>query len=293
VTTNYSWTFEPIVLIGIAVALGVYIRRWRRVHAEHGARGASVWHLLAFLGGLTAVFIALISPVDILGEQLASMHMVQHILLLDIVPILCILGLTKILLRPATRHLSTVERQAGWLAHPAFAVIAYVGLMWLWHVPALYDAALRTPVVHVLEHTCFLAAGGLYWWFLLSPIRSRSRLDGMGPVLYMVSTKLGVGLLGIFLAFVPTVLYLYGQEPEHWGLTHINDQQLAGVLMALEQSIVMGVALAVLFVRALAEDEDKALRSERYGTEQDGPSVQDDEAGRYPDAPVPGAPDVR
>jgi len=280
VTTNYSWTFEPIVLIGIAVALGVYVRRWHRVHAEHGARGASVWRLLAFLGGLTAVAIALISPVDILGEQLATMHMVQHILLLDIVPVLCILGLTKILLRPATRHLSRIERQAGWLAHPAFAVVAYIGLMWLWHVPALYDAALRTPAIHVLEHTCFVVAGGLYWWHLISPIRSRARLGGMGPVLYMVSTKLGVGLLGIFLAFVPTVLYLYGQEPEQWGLTHLDDQHLAGVVMALEQSIVMGVALAVLFVRMLSEDEERTRRSERYES-HDG-AAGDHDAGEGP-----------
>ena len=74
------------------------------------------------------------------------MHMVQHVLLLDIAPILMILGLTKVLLRPVTRRLQTVERRAGWLAHPAFAVVAYVGFMWLWHVPAIYDVALRHTV---------------------------------------------------------------------------------------------------------------------------------------------------
>ncbi|MEI7625392.1 MAG: cytochrome c oxidase assembly protein [Actinomycetota bacterium] len=266
-STNYSWTFEPIVLIGIAVALGIYLRRWQRVHAEYGARGASVWRLMAFVGGLLVVVVALVSPVDILGEQLAVMHMVQHILLLDIVPILLILGLTKILLRPTTRRLTRLERAAGWFAHPAFAVIAYVSLMWLWHIPALYDAALRTPAVHVLEHTCLLFAGSLYWWYLLSPIRSRSQLTGMGPVLYMISTKLGVGLLGILLAFLPTVLYLYSEEPEHWGLTHTTDQQLSGVLMATEQSIVMGIALAVILIRMLIEDEKKSQREELYGSQ--------------------------
>ena len=180
------------------------------------------------------------------------MHMTQHILLLDIAPILLILGLNKVLLRPATRRLHTIERKAGFLAHPAFAVFAYVGFMWLWHVPALYDAALRNSGLHAFEHICFALAGGLYWWHLLSPIRGRMRLGGMGPVMYMVSTKLLVGLLGIALAFAPTALYaFYKHQPHYWGLTAGEDMNMAGLLMALEQSIVMGIALAYLFVQML------------------------------------------
>jgi cytochrome c oxidase assembly factor CtaG len=193
------------------------------------------------------------------------MHMLQHILLLDIVPILLILGLTKVLLRPVTRRLHAVERRAGYLAHPAFAVIAYAGLMWAWHIPAMYDLALRHSGIHALEHLCFAAAGGLYWWHLLSPIRGRMRLGGMGPVLYMVSTKLLVGVLGIVLAFAPTAIYpFYEHGPHIWGLTAGEDQNMAGLLMALEQSIVMGIALVYLFVRMLAESEREAQRAERY-----------------------------
>ena len=92
--------------------------------------------------------------------------------------------------------------------------------MWIWHVPALYDAALEHAVVHVLEHITFALAGGLYWWHLLSPIRSRKRLGGMGPVMYMVSTKVLVGLLGIGLAFAPDALYdFYETQPGYWGLS--------------------------------------------------------------------------
>jgi len=195
------------------------------------------------------------------------MHMVQHILLLDIAPILLILGLTKVLLRPATRRMNAIERRAGYLAHPAFAVIAYAGLMWLWHIPAMYDLALRHDPIHVLEHLCFALAGGLYWWHLLSPIRSRMRLGGMGPVMYMVSTKLLVGLLGLVLAFAPTAIYpFYEHHPHYWGLTPGEDQNMAGLLMALEQSIVMGIALVYLFVRMLAESEREAQRQERFET---------------------------
>ena len=100
------------------------------------------------------------------------MHMVQHILLLDIVPILCILGLTRVLLRPVTRPLHAAGAQAD-RSPPGVRDHLYVGAMWIWHIPALYDLALEHPLVHVLEHTFFAAAGALYWWHILSPIRNR------------------------------------------------------------------------------------------------------------------------
>jgi putative membrane protein len=218
-----------------------------------------------FAGGLLAILAALVSPIDGLGDQLMLMHMLQHILLLDIAPILLILGLTKVLLRPVTRRLNAVERRAGYLAHPAFAVLAYAGFMWLWHIPGMYDLALRHSGIHALEHICFAAAGTLYWWHLLSPIRSRMRLGGMGPILYMVSTKLLVGALGILLAFAPNSIYpFYTHHPHYWGLSPREDQNMAGLLMALEQSIVMGIALVVLFVQMLSESEREAQRAERF-----------------------------
>jgi cytochrome c oxidase assembly factor CtaG len=110
-------------------------------------------------------------------------------------------------------------------------------------------------------------AGALYWWHLLSPIRSRHRLGGMGPVVYMLSTKLLVGLLGIGLTFAPNALYdHYSQGPRYWGLSADEDEQLAGAVMAIEQSVVMGIALAWLFVRMLDESQRNDERDERYGT---------------------------
>ena len=138
--------------------------------------------------------------------------------------------------------------------------------MWVWHVPTLYDAALENGFVHVLEHLSFAAAGLLYWWHLLSPIRSRLRLGGIGPVLYMASTKLLVGFLGILLAFSPEVFYsVYETGGTRWGMSALDDQHVAGLVMALEQSIIMGIALAYLFIRMLAESEEEERRAERYG----------------------------
>jgi cytochrome c oxidase assembly factor CtaG len=193
------------------------------------------------------------------------MHMVQHMLLLDVVPILAILGFTKVILRPVTRSVRDLERRAGPFAHPAFAVVLYVSVIWLWHIPAAYDYAVRHPVVHVCEHASFLIVGSLYWWHLLSPIRARMRLPGMGPVIYMASTKLFVGALGMGLAFAPTALYsYYVHQARVWGISAIDDQSIAGLIMAVEQSVVMGVALVVLFMRALAESEREQQRRERY-----------------------------
>jgi cytochrome c oxidase assembly factor CtaG len=268
VPVDSGWTIAPIVLLALAAYTGIYVWRWRVSRAEGGPRAAPVSKLVLWVTGIACLFIALVSPVDRLGEQLASLHMVQHLLIADLAPICLTLALTKHILRPVTRRIQRLEKAAGPFGHPAFGVVAYVGAMWLWHVPAMYEAALRHGFVHVLEHLTFAAAGLLYWWHLLSPIRSRLRLGGLGPVLYMASTKILVGFLGILLAFSPDVLYdFYVVRPEdtRWGLDPLDDQRVAGLIMALEQSIVMGIALAYLFVRMLVESEEEDQRAERYG----------------------------
>ena len=254
------------MLLSLAAYAVVYGLRWRTSRREGGARAAGWGRAALWATGLVDPVRGARSPRSTrLGEQFATFHMVQHLLIADLVPIALTLALTKWILRPATRRIHRIERAAGPFGHPAFGVVAYVGVMWLWHVPALYDAALETPIIHTVEHLTFAAAGLLYWWHLLSPIRSRLRLAGMGPILYMGSTKILVGLLGVLLAFSPEVLYAYSWEGTKWGLTPLDDQNVAGLVMALEQSIVMGIALAYLFFRMLAESEAEDQRAERYG----------------------------
>jgi putative membrane protein len=261
-----GWNFAPIILIALVAYVWIYVARWRTSRREGGPRAAGYGRLALWLLGIALLAVALISPIDRLGEQFATFHMVQHLILADLVPICLTVALTKHILRPATRRIHWFERKAGVFGHPWFGVIAYAGAMWAWHIPYMYEAALDNSFVHTLEHLTFAAAGALYWWHLLSPIRSRLRLGGIGPVLYMALTKIAVGFLGILLAFSPSLLYDFGFQGTRWGLTAVEDQQVAGVLMALEQSLVMGVALAYLFIRMLSEADEADEREERYGT---------------------------
>lgn len=280
---NLSWSLSPLVLAPAGLAAALYARRFAAVRGSAPARAhtdAPWWRLACFFGSIVVVLGALVSPLDSLADQLFVAHMIQHVLLLDLVPILAIVGFTRVLLRPATRVVHRIEARAGLLAHPVAAVVLYVGVIWAWHVPAAYDLAVRHSGVHVLEHVSFLFVGSLYWWHLLSPVRARQRLDGLGPIVYMASTKLFVGALGMGLAFAPSALYpYYAHHARVWGLSATDDQALAGITMAVEQSIIMGIAIVVLFVRALAESERAEQRRERY-------ELADGAAGALGDDPV-------
>lgn len=266
-----SWSFAPGVVLGLVVYVAVYGWRWQQARTPTEPHPPSVGRLLVFLTGIAALAAALLSPIDALGEQILAMHMVQHVLLLDVAPVLIILGFTKVLLRPATRVIHKIEQRAGFIASPLFAVCFYTAAMWVWHIPALYDAAAEQTPVHVLEHITFGSAGLLYWWHLLSPVSTRLRREGMTPIVYMLSTKVTVGLLGILLTFAPEAIYaFYENQPQYWGLTPLADQALAGAIMAIEQAVVMGIAVAVLFVRMLDESEKADKRAERYGDRAGG-----------------------
>jgi cytochrome c oxidase assembly factor CtaG len=258
------WSPELSVLIGSVAMSAVYVLGWRRARGPGQPHPPGFGRLALFAASQLSLLGALVSPIDSLSDRLIVVHMVQHLLLLDALPIFLILSLTKGIMRPVTRRVTKLERRAGMLASPWFALLLYVAIMFLWHTPLMYDAALAHNGVHVLEHVCFITAGSLYWWQVLSPIKPRLRLAGMGPVAYMVLTKLTVGFLGVVLAFAPGSFYgFYTHQPHWWGLTPQVDQSLAGLVMALEQSVVMGIALVYLFVKMIDESEKKARQAER------------------------------
>src|SRR5256885_2531373 len=149
---RYHWTFDPAQLILLALCVVIYLRRFIHAREEAGGRGAGPLQLAAFSGAVLVLLAALVSPIDALGEDyLFSMHMVQHILLGDIAPLLVLLSLSRVIMRPATRRLTNVERALGPLASPVAFIAIWFVLLYLWHIPAMYDAALRHPVVHAIE----------------------------------------------------------------------------------------------------------------------------------------------
>lgn len=265
----YRWTFEPQVLLPIAVAAAVYgwrVRDLRLQGGPSGPAGPGGLRIAAFYGGLALAVIALCSPIDTIGEQrLFTAHMIQHLLLTDLVPILLLLGLTRTFLRPAVRRLRPLEEALGPLAHPAAALLAYVGFMWLWHIPAMYDLALDHAWAHALEHASFFTAGIAFWWFVLEPVPPRHRLRGPWSIAYMSGAKLAMGVLGVVLTFSPDLMYdHYRHVPRTWGLSPLADLNLGGVLMMVEQSVVLVIFFALLFARMLEDSEQAERRRERF-----------------------------
>jgi cytochrome c oxidase assembly factor CtaG len=262
---NLHWTFSVPILIPIGVYAWLYIRRFREVRRTSGPRGAGPRQLIAFIGSVVVILIALVSPLDGLGEDyLFSAHMVQHLLLGDIAPLLMLLALSRVIMRPLTRRLQAVERALGPLAHPAAALVLWLGLVYLWHVPALYNAALEHSAVHALQHVSFFTAGVLVWWPLIQPVPMRNRLTGMWTFGYIGAAKFGLASLGLYLTWTSSVAYSYYEHvPRVWGLSAITDQNVGGAIMMIEQSLVLVTVLAILFGRMLAQSEQDEVRRER------------------------------
>src|SRR5918992_4126976 len=147
------WSLEAGPISAIAVGSFLYVRRFRNARREAGGRGAGALQAGAFALAMLILAAALISPLDRLGEDyLFSAHMAQHILLGDIGPLLVLLSLSRVIMRPATRRLHGIERRLGPLASPPAFIVLWLGLVYLWHVPALYEGAIDHAPVHALEH---------------------------------------------------------------------------------------------------------------------------------------------
>jgi cytochrome c oxidase assembly factor CtaG len=260
-----DWLPDPGVLAPIALLVFVYVRRFRAARREEGGRGAGWPQALAFAAGIFALLLAVASPIDGLGEEyLFSAHMTQHVLLGDIAPALLLLSLSRVIMRPATRRLHRIERALGPLASPWTGIALWLALMYLWHIPALYDAALENPIVHLLEHASFFTAGVCVWWPLIQPVPMRRPLKGFQTVGYIGGAKFGLAALGLYLTWSSTVFYPYYETvPRIWGLSAISDQNAGGAIMMVEQSLTFAIALVFLFSRMLTQSEVDEQRREK------------------------------
>jgi putative membrane protein len=238
---DWSWNGEALVPLGLAAGYLVATRGTR-----DGRRAAS------FLGGCALLIVALVTPLDTLArEYLVWGHLLQNVVLAEWAPLLLVLGVP-----PALGVRIASHRLVAALTHPFVALPRWVGAYALWHVPALYDAALRHPhSLLALEHATYLATGLLFWWCVWQD--EPHRLASGARAAYAFAAFVLSAPLGLVLALVPRPLYdFYADAPERvWGLSRLTDQQLGGMTMAAEQSVVFFAVFAYWFLRFLSEQE--------------------------------------
>jgi putative membrane protein len=270
-----AWSPEPGLLLGLGLLAWLYARGLRRLWRSRPGRGIRRWEARAFLAGWLTLVVALLSPLHPLGRVLFSAHMVQHELLIALGAPLLVLG------RPLVPLLWAVpigwRRAAGaWtrsapvrlggrtLTRPFVAWLLHAVAIWVWHLPALYEEALASDGVHALEHTCFLGTALLFWWAM---VHGRQGRIGYGAsVFYLFATALHSGALGALLTFAPRPWYpAYGGVTAQWGLSPLEDQQLAGLIMWIPGGVSYLVAGLLLLAGWLRESERRAARWQARG----------------------------
>jgi cytochrome c oxidase assembly factor CtaG len=262
-----AWTFEPGVVLPIAVsavlyAAGVARLRLRSPKAIHKSEVACFWL------GWTALVFALVSPVHAWGSVLFSAHMTQHELLMlvaapllvlgrPLVPFLWALPRSWAVTLARWSKLQTWEKTWGTISNPMVAWIIHAVVLWAWHAPFLFQLTLENESVHALQHASFLFSALLFWWAV---IHGRQRALGFGlAVLYMFTTALHSGLLGALLTFANSVWYpAYADRTTAWGLTPLEDQQIGGLIMWIPAGLVYIAAALALFAGWLRESEARA-----------------------------------
>jgi cytochrome c oxidase assembly factor CtaG len=247
------WTFDPLQ---VAMLAGLGLAYTRRA-ATLRARGHPVpWIRVAcFVAGMLVLVVAVVSPVHELGEEYLSFHMLQHVLLGDLAPLLILAGLTGPLLRPLLA-LGPIGRLRV-LANPLVAFPVWASTLLVWHLPVLYDAAVRHEAVHALEHFSFFAAGIALWLPVLETLPAPEWFGTGWKLVYVVGVRGVESVLGNVLLWVAgTPLYgVYVHPHDLFAVTPLTDQSLAGAVMLVEGMLVTLPVLAALFLRLQSEAE--------------------------------------
>jgi cytochrome c oxidase assembly factor CtaG len=280
-----SWPSAPWLLAAILLTAGVYLRGWLILRRWSGGR------LAAFSGGLVVIYLALASPIEPVADLLLQVHMLQHLLLLMVAAPLLWLGAPMLpvlrgLPRPvlvywvapllASRPLRRLVRR---LTHPLAAVPVFVAATWFWHLPPLYDLALRSRGWHYAQHATFLAAALLFWYPVVRPYPSRPRWSPWLLLPYLLVADLSNTALSAVLTFSERVLYpYYAEVPRLAGISVLDDQSAAGVLMWVPGSVAFLVPLFAIGVRLLSGAQGETVKS---------PTAR---GGRVPLSVVPSSP---
>lgn len=241
-------------LIATIAYLYLYATR-ARVLAREG-RPVANWRIASFGCGVLLVTIVQIGPLDTLADSVLAAHMIQHILIGDIASLLIVFGLTGPVIQPllqirATRFLRT-------LAHPLVAVTLWAVDLYAWHLPLFYQLAIRHDLVHALEHVCLLWFGVLVWLALIGPLPKPAWFTNWAKLGYVFAVRIIGSILGNVLIWTQTVLYpVYRASDAARGLNPLSDQNIAGAVMMVEESILTILLLGWLFFRFARQDEER------------------------------------
>lgn len=254
VFAHVAGAFVPLEVIPLTAAGILY---WHRAMVlSWGGRPVPVWRQACFGAGLALIALALFSPIGHLAEELVIAHMAEHLLIGDLASLLLVLGLTRSLLQPllAIRALNGLQV----LAHPLVALPLWMLNFYLWHVPALYEAAYGGAPVHALEHATFLFFGCLMWMPVFGPLPKPEWFTAAWKVGYVIAVRFAGAILGNVLMWSGTVLYpIYAEGERYWGISAIADQSTAGVVMMVEGTFLALGALAWTFFEVAREGTEK------------------------------------
>ena len=247
---NTSWTLDPLQVVPTLIVAALYARRVLTLRD----RGTPVprWRVALFATGIATLLVALVSPVHALGERMFSFHMLQHVLLGDLAPLALLAGLSGPILRPVLAWLHRLR----FLAHPFVALPLWAVNLYVWHLPFLYEAAVRHDSVHALEHLAFFTGGTIMWLPVLETLPAPEWFGTGAKLGYIAAVRVVETVLGNVFFWAGSVFYaVYEHHDRLWGLSALADQGLAGAVMMIEGSIVTLVALAWLFLRLASEGE--------------------------------------
>jgi putative membrane protein len=261
-----GWSLDPSVILGVLALGGGYAYGIGSLRERKGwGPEVKPWRQVSFYGGLAVLAFALLSPLDKLGDvYLFSAHMVQHMLLVMVVPPLLLMGTPDWLLRPVLK-LPGVLPVARWLTFPVVAFLIFNADFWIWHLPPLYDATLTNPTLHIVEHITFLVTATINWFPVASPVPDElPRLPRLMQVLYLFLNCQPMVALGALITFAPQAVYVpYLIAPRIFGLSVITDQQLGGLIMWIPGNFVYILVMSIIFFQWVEHMDDGNDESEQ------------------------------
>ena len=256
---TYSWTFDLSVIVGLISLTGLYgylILLARR----DGRWGIEInWQHVIFFGlGILTLFLALQSPLDkISDEGLFAAHMVQHMLLAIIAPAFLLFGTPGRWLR-AIYDLPIIGRGLSLVTRPLVSLLAFNAVLWVWHLPSLYEGALRDENIHIIQHLMFIMVGVLLWLPVVHAVPPKHPMGYLNKIAYLFFNMISTSILSAIFSFAGTLIYsFYGNAPLAFGLSSMDDQQMAGAIMWVPGGGIFLLAILITLAAWLRDEEHR------------------------------------